>query len=192
MGVVRLAGHLPPELETELKKATNGETVKWAGRSTGLAERIEAGIVIAAGLAIAGLNVGAPLATVGVVADVIDRGQLPRGDYGVIAAGLTAFLAGVAVSAFGVRFLNSARRVVWAVTDSRMLRLVSGADACCDWKGVDLVRVEKLNWNDPKRRALSVVAREDGRRDFGVVMTGGADLEAAERAISQLRCPDCA
>jgi len=185
MGVVRLADDLTPELTNELNREIAGETLKWAGRATGAPERAEGFAVIAAGLLIALLNLSGVMTAVGMLVEFANQGRLPSGGYGGMGASLLAFSAGLALVAFGIRFLTISRRAVWAITDSRMLRVIAGRGDCCDWTKRDILDVQRLNWNDPARRALAVTARE-GRGDMGLVMTGKADLEGADRALAEL------
>jgi hypothetical protein len=185
MGVVRLAANLPPALERELQNETAGETVKWAGRATGGVEGAEGAAVVGAGLLIALLNTSGVLSAVGMLIDFAQLGRTPVDGYGAAGASLLAFFAGAALIVLGLRVMSLSRRAVWAITDARMLRVIAGRDACCDWHASDILDVRRLNWDDPKRRALSVTARE-GRGDMGLVMTGDADLEAADRALCEL------
>ncbi|MEQ1930767.1 MAG: hypothetical protein ABL957_09560 [Parvularculaceae bacterium] len=185
MSVVRLAGDLPPELESELRNETAGETLKWAGRTTGSPEQLEGIAVIAAGAAIALMNAPGILSIVGMLIDFAGRGQIPAGGYGPIGASALAFFAGLALVVLGLRLMSVSRRTVWAITDARLLRVIGGRNACCDWRAADILDVRRLNWDDPIRRALAVTARE-GRGDMGLVMTGKADLEAADRALAEL------
>lgn len=185
MGMVRLAGDLSPDLQSELNREIAGETLKWAGRAAGGPERAEGFAVIVAGALITGLNLQGFLNALGALIDFVELGRLPAGGYGAFGASLLAFFAGLALVAFGLRFLAGSRRTVWAITDARMLRVIAGRDACCDWKKGDILDVRRLNWEDPARRALAVTARE-GRGDMGLVMTGKADLEAADRALAEL------
>lgn len=187
MGIVRLASDLPPDVEVELKKETAGETVKWAGRASHFAEKIEGWIIILVGLGIAVANIGGPLALIGVLADFAERGQLPNGGYGMIGAGVLAFSAGAAIAMMGLRFINSARPIVWAITESRLVRLIGGADGVVrSWNGPDILHIERLNWDEPPRRALAITARGHKRGEVAVVMVGKVDLEAADRALGEL------
>jgi hypothetical protein len=185
MGIVRLAADLPQELENELRRETSGETLKWAGRAAGGPEGVEGLVVIVAGVLIAMYNLPGVFAAIGMLIDLTELGRSPAGGYGAMGGALIAFFAGAALIALGLRFLATARRAVWAITDARMLRLIGGKD-CCEWRSDDILDVRRLNWDDPRRRALAVTARE-GRGDMGLVMTGKADLEAADRALAELK-----
>jgi hypothetical protein len=185
MGIICVADDLPPELASELDRETAGETLKWAGRSVGGPERSEGFAVIAAGALIVALNAPGVAAALGTLLNLAERGQLPAGGYGSVGASLIAFFAGIALILLGLRFLAVARRTIWAITDARLLRMIAGRDACCDWRKDDILEIRRLNWDDASRRALAVTARE-GRGDFRLIMTGRADLESADRALVEM------
>lgn len=189
MAVVRLAGGLPPDLEVELFRETSGEVVAWAGRSSGVVEKIQGAAVMAAGVLLALANLAGPLAIIGLLVDLAERGQWPTGGYVHIFWGLVGFLAGLLIARLGWRFFRSARDVIWAVTDRRLVRIVAGGKIPTrSWGPEEIVGIERLNWDEPARRGLAVtVKRRRGSGEMTLIIVGPGDLDAAERALTELK-----
>jgi hypothetical protein len=188
MAVVRLAGGLPPDLEVELFRETSGEAVAWAGRSSGIVEKIQGAAVMAAGAVFALVNLGGPFGVIGLLIDFIERGQWPSGGYAGLFWSLVGFAAGLFIARLGWRFFASARDVIWAVTDRRLVRIVAGGKLPTrSWGPAEIVGVERLNWDEPQRRGLAVtVRRRRGSGEMTLIIVGPGDLDAAERALLAL------
>lgn len=189
MAVVRLAGGLPPDLEVELYRETSGESVAWAGRSSGIVEKIQGAGVMVGGAVLALANLGGPLAVLGLLVDLAERGQWPSGGYIGIFWGVVGFIAGVLIARLGWRFFASARDVIWAVTDRRLVRIVAGGKLPTrSWGPDEIAGVERLNWDEPQRRGLAVsVKRRRGSGEMTLIIVGPVDLDAAERALLALK-----
>jgi hypothetical protein len=187
MTVVRLSQGLPPDLEAELYRETSGETVRWAGQASGLVEKIHGYAMAAAGLFVSVLNLGGPLGVLGLAADLVQRGRLPNGGYGIIFIGILGFAGGLFVARFGWRYVKLARHIVWAVTDKRLLRLVGGgALPTVSWSADQILAVERLNWDEPSRRGLAITAKGATGREVTLIVFGPADLDRAEAALLAL------
>lgn len=188
MVILRILGALPPDLEVELYRETSGETVLWSGRSSGLIEKFQGWAMVGAGSLFALFNLAGPAAALGFLVDLAERGRTP--DIGAAAAtivGLVFFIFGVAMAAYGWRYLQSAENVVWAVTNRRLLRLVAGgAQPVRSWARDEIVKIDRINWTDPQKRALAVTVRGDGDSNPVLIIMGPTDLEAAERALTQM------
>lgn len=188
MTILRMYGELPPDLEVELYHETSGETVKWAGRSSGVVERFQGWMLIGAGALFAIANLGGLAAALGVILDIIERGRAPAAETLIAAAtGVILFAAGAAAALIGWRFLKSADRVVWAITDKRLLRIVAGgAQPTRSWRKPEILKVDRLNWSDPEKRCLAVTVKGRGRSNPVLMIIGPVDLEAAEAALGEL------
>ncbi len=188
MVILRMSGELPPEMEIELYRATSGETVKWAGRSSGVIEQLQGWVLVAVGAVFALLNIGGPAAALGMVVNFVERGRAPDIDLLISAlVGIVFFTGGVVVAMMGWRFVQSAHRVIWAVTNKRLLRIVAGSgDEPRSWSKSDIVSVERMNWDDPEKRVLAVGVRTSRRGTAILLILGPVDLEAAERALEEL------
>lgn len=189
MAILRMSDDLPPDLEVELHRETSGETVKWAGRASGFVEKFQGWTLVGAGAVFALLNIGGPAAALGDIIDLVERGRAP-GAVAFLAAGggLLFFGAGLAIALFGWRFLKSAERVVWAVTNRRLLRIVASEDEPArSWRKADIRSVDRRSWSDPEKRCLAVTVKGRGRRSDPVLLIiGPVDLEAAESALAEL------
>lgn len=188
MAILRMYDDLSPDLTSALARETGGETVKWAGRSSGVIEKLQGWALVGGGAIFALANLGGPTAALGVVVDLLERGQAPGGG-AIAAAGLHAllFVAGVALAIFGWLFVKSAAPVVWAVTNRRFLRIVAGgAQPTRAWLKPDILNIDEMNWSDPQTRCLSLRVRGGGHNDPVLMIIGPADLEAAERALDEL------
>ena len=188
MAILRMSDDLPPDLEVELHRETGGETVKWAGRASGFVEKFQGWMLVGAGAVFALLNIGGPAAALGEIIDLMERGRAPGADALLTAVGLLFFGAGLAIALFGWRLLKSAERVVWAITNRRLLRIVaSDAEPARSWRKADIRRVDRRSWSDPEKRCLAVTVKGRGRRSDPVLLIiGPVDLEAAESALAEL------
>lgn len=188
MAIIRLSGDLPPDLEVELYRETSGETVRWAGRSSGVVEKIQGWMLVAGGSVFALVNLGAPLAALGLVLDLAERGRVPTdGELISIAVGLLLFGAGVSIALLGWRFVKTAHQVIWAVTNRRLVRIVAGgAMPTQSWSKAEILNVNRLNWDDPAKRGLAVTVKGSGESNPVLIIIGPVDLEAAERALEQM------
>lgn len=189
MAVVRLAGGLPPDLEVELYRETSGETVLWAGRSSGIVEKIQGYAVLGAGVFFALVNLSGPLAVIGLFIDLVQRGHWPSGGFIPIFWGVVAFAAGLFIARIGWRYVQTAKDVIWAVTDQRFVRIVAGGQLPTrSWAPADILEIERLNWDEPKRRGLLIkVKSRRGSSEMTLIIVGPADLDAAERALNALK-----
>lgn len=188
MVILRMSGDLPPEMEIELYRATSGETVKWAGRSSGVVEQLQGWLLVAAGSIFALFNIGGPASALGMLVNFAERGRAPDIDVLIAAGvGIAFFIGGVAVALFGWRFVQSAHQVIWAVTNRRLVRILAGSgEEPRSWSKSDIVSVERMNWDDPENRVLAVTVRTSRGRNAILLIVGPVDLEAAERALEEL------
>ncbi len=186
MSIERVFAELTPRLADALGRESAGETVKWAGRNPGLGDRIQGFAVVSAGAALALANLGGPLSAVGLLVDLIERGRMPSGGYAAIGLGALGFIAGLALAWLGWRSVRASRDVAWAVTDRRLLRIVDGDIGAQVWRRRDLSDLERLNWNEPKRRAFAMTARCHPECELRLILTGPADIPAAEAAVREL------
>ncbi|NJM35544.1 MAG: hypothetical protein HC850_13545 [Rhodomicrobium sp.] len=187
MIILRLAP-LPPELEVELYRQTSGETVKWAGVSNGLVERIQGWAIIAGGVILAMFNVESFLNALAAAGELLGAGaRISFGDVIEIAAGVAFFLTGVGVAIFGWRFILAADKVIWAVTNRRLVRVIAdGKSEPRSWMKRDIVKVDRMNWEDAEKRGLAITVHGKGENDPVLFIFGPPDLEAAEKALAEL------
>jgi hypothetical protein len=188
MVILRLSGDLPPEMEIELYRATSGETVKWAGRSSGAVEQLQGWLLVAVGAIFALVNIDGPAGALGMLINLAERGRSPDSDLMVAAgAGMGFFIFGAVLAFYGWRYIQSADQIIWAVTNRRLLRIVAGSgDEPRSWTKSDIVSVERMNWEDPEKRVLAVTVRVSRGRSSILLIVGPVDLEAAERALGEL------
>ncbi|MEX0643718.1 MAG: hypothetical protein WD076_00285 [Parvularculaceae bacterium] len=188
MVILRLSGELPPEMEIELYRATSGETVKWAGRSSGVIEQLQGWVLVGVGAIFALANIAGPAAALGMIVNLAERGRAPDIDLLVSTLiGIAFFAGGVIAALFGWRFVTSAHQVIWAVTNRRLVRIVAGSgDEPRSWSKSDIVSVERMNWDDPEKRILAVAVKSSGRTNAVLLIVGPVDLEAAERALAEI------
>ncbi|MEL7028375.1 MAG: hypothetical protein AAGL49_04015 [Pseudomonadota bacterium] len=175
---------LPPDMEAALYRATAGEQVRWSGRSSGIAERAQGAMLMAVGVIVAVINVG-PALELWLNPDA-------GGEEARLIAGLSALfflLGGGALAVYGWRFYRSATRIVWAVTNKRLWRIVvDGVQApksAQAWTKAEILKVEKLTWRNG-RTGLAVTVAGRGESDPTLFIIGPSDIEAAERALSQM------
>lgn len=185
VSIERLFGDLTPDLANALARETNGEILRWAGRNASISERAQSLAIMTAGGALAVATISGPLAAFGLVIDFAERGRLPSGGYDEIALGVLGFCSGVLLAWFGWRAFRVSPQIVWAVTNCRFLRLVAEDESACSWRKRDLEAIERLNWDEPKRRGVALTARSQ-RCDLQLILTGRVDLAAAERALLEL------
>lgn len=187
MAILRVTGDISPALQIELQRETEGESVNWAGRALSLSDRLQGWAIVAGGAIFALANAGGPLAALGLGLDLVERGRLPVAGYGQMLFGVIGFAAGIAIAVFGWRAAGATRPVLWAVTDKRLLRLIAGAgEPASSWSRKEILSAERLNWDVPVKRALALTVRAKKDRSIGVTLVGPADLEAADRAITNL------
>jgi hypothetical protein len=188
MAILRMFGDLPPDFEVELYRETSGEQVNWSGRSSGVIEKLQGWAVVGAGAIFALVNIGGPAAALGVLVDLIERGRTADiGAHAATAGGLLLFAGGVAIAAIGWRLVQSSERVVWAITNKRLIRLVIGpTPQTRSWTKSEIVKVERINWTDPATQALTVTVRARRNDTATFIIVGPADLEAAEAAFAAM------
>lgn len=188
MAILRLTGELPPEMEIDLYRATSGETVKWAGRSSGVIEQLQGWVLVGVGAIFALFNISGPAAALGMIVNLAERGRAPEID-ALIAAGanILFFIGGVAIAMFGWRFVQSAHQVIWAITNKRLLRIISGSGGePRSWSKGDIVSVERMNWSDAEKRGLAVTVRTSRKNASILLIVGPVDLDAAEQALAEM------
>lgn len=188
MVILRMFGDLPPDLEVELYRETSGETVRWSGRSSGLIERFQGWAIVGTGAVIALFNISGPASALGLLVDLAEKGRTPDfGGFIAVGVQLLFFGAGIAAALFGWRFIKSASQVVWAVTNRRLVRIVGGgAQPTQSWTRNQILKVDRMNWSDPGKRALVVTVEGRGENDPVLIIMGPVDLEAAESALAAL------
>lgn len=181
---------LPGEYEIDLYRIANGEPIKWFGMASGEVDRVQGLALVAAAAAMALASTGVAMSG---AAELI--GWLRRGgaefDVGLIFAALSLLgvLGAAGVALLGVKFLKDAKRVVWAVTTKRLIRMVGGeADKARSWRKDAIRKVERLKWRSSAREglAVSVVSRRRGDAVSVLVILGPGDLDAAEKALGEL------
>lgn len=187
MIILRLAP-LPPDLEVELYRSTSGETVKWSGVSSGLIERVQGWTIVGAGLLVALAGLGDFLMALGLLNDMLaDPAEAGIGGLAAVAMLSAFFVLGLAIAAWGWRFVARADRVVWAVTNRRLIRLVAdGASAPQSWTKGEIRDVRRVNWDEPQKRGLAVTVRGPNDSDLVLFILGPDDLERAEKALAEL------
>lgn len=188
MAILRMYGDLPPDLEVELYRLTTGEEVRWAGRSSGVIEKFQGWALFGVGALASLLNLGGPAAALGLLIDFVQRGRAPDPALlPVIASGLLFFIVGAAMAAVGWRFVKAADRVVWAITNKRLWRVVAGAKPSArSWTKNQILKVDRLNWTDDEKRGLTVTVKGRGQNNPVLIIIGPADLEAAELALAEM------
>ena len=188
MVILRMFGDLPPDLEVELYRQTSGETVKWAGRSSGVVERAQGWAMVAAGAVLALVNLSGPAAALGIAVDFAERARTPEIPYFLsVLGGVMFFAGGVAIAMFGWRFVQSANSVVWAVTNRRLLRIVADVEQATDsWTRSEILKVERLHWDDREKRGLAITIDGRGDNNPTLIILGPIDLEACERALAEM------
>lgn len=187
MIILRLAP-LPPDLEVELYRSTSGETVKWSGVSSGLIERVQGWTIVGAGLLVALAGLGDFLMALDLLGDMAaDPAEAGIGDLIGVAILSGFFILGLAVAVWGWRFVAKADRVVWAVTNRRLIRLAAdGVSQPESWTRRDIRDVRRMNWDEPQKRGLAVTVRGRGDSDLVLFILGPDDLERAEKALAEL------
>jgi len=173
---------LPPDMEAAVYHATAGEEVRWAGRSSGEAERAQGWIMIGAGALVALVNLAPAV-------EFFAAPERPREDGALVEAlsALFFFLGGGALAVYGWRFQRAAGRLVWAITNRRLWRIVVGAvqapRSVRTWTKAQILRVERFHWRGGKE-GLSVTVMGSGDNDPTLFIMGPEDIAGAERALA--------
>lgn len=191
-----MADKLPYRMRFELERATRDETLAWAGWSSGVIERIQGGLLIAAGFAAMAINYKSPIDALALVMSYVRAGEVASAEAAFLTLfTFSVFLTGAVVTLLGWLRIRASERVLWAVTDRRLLRLVARAPkAKRSFMPAEIKRVERLNWDDAEehQRGLAVTVRVPGTKERILHIFGPDDLDIAERAIANLKLPAAA
>ncbi|MEM9749867.1 MAG: hypothetical protein AAF869_02845 [Pseudomonadota bacterium] len=184
---MRWFSRLPPDMEAAVYRETAGETVKWTGRSSGETERGQGWIMMGAGGVVALANLApALLAISALLGWIFGGGKLTSDDVSAI-SGLFFFAAGVGLAVFGWRLQASAERVVWAVTNIRLWRIVAngvtGPRIVQSWTRGEILNVKRITWRSGQQALQITVRQRGGDEDPTYYIVGPSDLDAATEAL---------
>lgn len=183
---------LPGDIEIDLYRISNGEPIRWKGMSSGVTETTQGAIILGTGAFLAVLFAPGGLAA---ILDILRA--LNGNDPGVAVEvafslfGLVGVAAALALFWFGWRTLRTAKRVAWAVTSKRLIRMIGGeADRAQSWLKSDIVKFERMKWGASGAEGLAVTVRgrkrKGRRRNRVLTIIGPTDLGDAERALAAL------
>ncbi|MBK9081747.1 MAG: hypothetical protein IPL88_06520 [Rhizobiales bacterium] len=182
---------LPPDAREQVRrKLERGEVVRWAGKPRWTAAIPAIALTLAFGLVWTGFAVVWEGAALGFAWDAFigeNRSKTPRWIAGLMAAfGLPFVLIGLGMLYQPVKMLRRARRLVYAVTDRRLIEIV-GAEATSTWPA-SIRNVRRLRL--PIVGGSIVVshgrARTDGDMEDVTTRLDGVDDNGAEQALNAL------
>lgn len=188
---------LPPEAIATIEAETQGETVRWAGKP-------DAGRAFRYGFAI--YTMGIPWSALtftlfGFLVAAVFSGNPPNRavhNFEYLAVGAALIFTG-AFAAVGVAMLATpfyvwwkARRTVYAITDKRILTIVTGhtmeVSAISGDKILKLERKEKRDGSGTLKIVTGYGKDSDGDRvEETTELFGVADVRRAERAVEDMR-----
>ncbi len=186
MGETNGKGPGDPYAEPRLLREISGEILVWAGWSSGTEERAIGRIGILFGIFMVLLGSGCGGDLYHAVAGFPREWPPPAMNVvNVLMAVLClAFLVGGGfwMTAFSWRLLRSAGRVLWAVTDRRLLRLFAvPSGPVHSWTGAEIADIRRGKYRGAEALRITLVNRR-------VVqwIEGPDDLDGAEQAILDL------
>ncbi|MBY0421065.1 MAG: hypothetical protein K2Q06_02095, partial [Parvularculaceae bacterium] len=103
-----------------------------------------------------------------------------------LALPMIGFIVGARFAYEGRRLMAAEEKVLWALTNRRLLRVTASSAAALG--KADIASISRGAWGPEKRPSLEVTAKASAARKMGrrITIVGPGDLDAAERAIRSL------